>query len=109
MSLQVAKIRGIPIRLHFTLVVGVILISWTIAETLMPQMYPHQGLTNVHYWIMGIIGAAILFISVLLHELAHSILASKYGIRVRQITLFIFGGVSDMDEEEEQEEQTEPE
>jgi hypothetical protein len=51
LSLQVAKIRGIPIRLHFTLVVGVILISWTIAETLMPQMYPHQGLTNVHYWI----------------------------------------------------------
>ena len=106
MSLQVAKIRGIPIRLHFTLVVGVILISWTIAETLMPQMYPHQGLTNVHYWIMGILGAAILFISVLLYDLAHSILASKYGIRVRQITLFIFGGVSDMDEEEEQEEQT---
>jgi Zn-dependent protease len=106
LSLQVGKIRGIPIRLHFTLVIGVILISWTIAETLMPQMYRHQGLTNVHYWIMGILGAAILFISVLLHELAHSILASKYGIRVRQITLFIFGGVSDMNEEEEQEEQT---
>jgi len=52
---------------------------------------------------MGILGAAILFISVLLHELAHSILALRYGIRVRQIMLFIFGGVSDMEEEDEEE------
>ena len=50
---------------------------------------------------MGILGAGILFISVLLHELAHSILALRYGIRVRQIMLFIFGGVSDIEEEEE--------
>ncbi len=67
----------------------------------MPRTY--HGLTIVHYWIMGILGAAILFISVLLHELAHSILALRYGIRVRQIMLFIFGGVSDMEEEDEEE------
>jgi Zn-dependent protease/predicted transcriptional regulator len=102
LSLQVAKIKGIPIRLHFTLIIAFFLISWTLATTLMPQTY-HHGLTIVHYWIMGILGAAILFISVLLHELAHSILALRYGIRVRQIMLFIFGGVSDMEEEEEKE------
>ena len=100
MSLQVAKIKGIPIRLHFTLIIAFFLISWTLATTLMPQTYPH-GLTILHYWIMGILGAGILFISVLLHELAHSILALRYGIRVRQIMLFIFGGVSDIEEEEE--------
>ena len=66
----------------------------------MPQTY-HHGLTILHYWIMGILGAGILFISVLLHELAHSILALRYGIRVRQIMLFIFGGVSDIEEEDE--------
>jgi Zn-dependent protease len=49
---------------------------------------------------MGIAGAIILFISVLLHELAHSILSVKYGLTVRQIILFIFGGVSDIKEEE---------
>ena len=100
MSLQVAKIKGIPIRLHFTLIIAFFLISWTLAATLMPQIYRYPGLTTVHYWIIGVLGAAIVFISVLLHELAHSILALRYGIRVRQIMLFIFGGVSDIEEEE---------
>jgi Zn-dependent protease len=48
---------------------------------------------------MGIAGAIVLFMSVLLHELAHSLLSLKYGIRVRQIILFIFGGISDIKEE----------
>lgn len=65
----------------------------------MPQTYP--GLAIIHYWIMGVLGAGILFISVFLHELAHSILALRYGIRVHQIMLFIFGGVSDMEEDDE--------
>jgi Zn-dependent protease/CBS domain-containing protein len=64
----------------------------------MPLQYP--GLTALEYWIMGGIGTAILFISILLHELAHSIIARRYGLKVRQIVLFIFGGVSDIEEEE---------
>ena len=63
----------------------------------MPDINP--GLTTLEYWIMGIICAVILFVSVLLHELAHSIIALRYGIKVRQIILFIFGGMSDIEEE----------
>jgi Zn-dependent protease/predicted transcriptional regulator len=96
LSLQVAKIRGIPIRLHFTLLIAFILISWTVSAHLMPEIYP--GLSIAEYWTIGIIGAIILFISVLLHELAHSIIALKYGINVNQIILFVFGGVSDIEE-----------
>ena len=48
---------------------------------------------------MGMAGAILLFVSVLLHELSHSILAAKFGMKVRQIMLFIFGGVSDIEEE----------
>ena len=48
---------------------------------------------------MGSIGAIILFISVFLHELMHSVIALRYGIKVRQIILFIFGGVSEIPEE----------
>jgi Zn-dependent protease/predicted transcriptional regulator len=99
MSLQVVKIKGIPIRLHFTLIVVFFLITWTLATQFMPQAYP--GLNTAEYWIMGAIGAAVLFISVLLHELAHSIIATRYGLKVRQIVLFIFGGVSDIEEEEQ--------
>lgn len=64
----------------------------------MPETHP--GLTRIGYWIMGILGAVILFVSVLLHELAHSIISLRYGLKVRQIMLFIFGGVSDIEEDE---------
>jgi Zn-dependent protease len=51
----------------------------------MPEIYP--GLSTAEYWTIGIIGAIILFISVLLHELAHSIIALKYGLNVHQISV----------------------
>lgn len=63
----------------------------------MPQIFP--GLGAYHYWIMGVSGGVILFISVLVHELAHSIISLRYGVKVHQIILFIFGGVSDIKEE----------
>jgi Zn-dependent protease/predicted transcriptional regulator len=98
MSFQISKVKGIPIKLHFTLVIVFFLIAWTLASGFMPQFFPN--LPMIHYWIMGIVGAIILFASVLLHELAHSILSLRYGLKVRQIILFIFGGVSDVKEEE---------
>jgi Zn-dependent protease/CBS domain-containing protein len=96
MSLQITKIKGIPIRLHFTLVVVFFLIAWTLSGSLMPEIHP--GLSRGQYWIIGVFGASTSFISILLHELAHSIVALKYGLKVRQIVLFIFGGVSDIEE-----------
>jgi Zn-dependent protease/predicted transcriptional regulator len=101
LSLQVAKIKGIPIKLHFTLVIVFALITWTLAVSYMPLFYP--GLPQSAYWTMGIFGAIILFISVLLHELSHSIIAKRYGYKVRQIILFVFGGVSDIRDEPKEE------
>ena len=98
MSLQITKVKGIPIRLHYTLIIVFFLISWTLAARLMPEIHP--GLTRTEYWIIGIFGAGTLFSSVLVHELAHSIVALRYGLKVRQIILFIFGGVSDIEEGE---------
>lgn len=67
----------------------------------MPLFYP--GLSQLAYWTMGILGAIILLISVLLHELSHSIVAKRYGYKVRQIILFVFGGVSDIPDEPKEE------
>ncbi|MDN5846638.1 MAG: site-2 protease family protein [Candidatus Nitrosocosmicus sp.] len=97
MSLQVAKIKQIPIKLHFSLILIFLLIAWTLAYSFMPRYAPE--LNQVQHWIMSIIGTVILFLSVLIHELSHSIVARSYGIRVKQIMLFIFGGVSDIEEE----------
>src|SRR5918996_6164960 len=63
----------------------------------MPLFYP--DLPQSAYWTMGILGGIILFISVLLHELSHSMVAKRYGFKVRQIILFVFGGVSDIQDE----------
>jgi Zn-dependent protease len=97
LSLQVARVKGIPIKLHFTLAIVFALIAWTLAVSYMPVLYP--DLPQWAYWTMGILGGIILFISVLLHELSHSMVAKRYGFRVRQIILFVFGGVSDIQDE----------
>ena len=97
MSLQIFTIKKIPIKLHFTLIFVFFLISWTLATGFMPHYYPN--LTTSQYWMMGIIGAMILFVSILLHELSHSLLSIRYGIHVNQIILFIFGGISDIKDE----------
>lgn len=96
MSFQIAKVKGIPIRLHFTLLVTFLLISWTVAVRFTPSVYP--GLSSIEYWAVGVSGAIILFLSVILHELSHSVVAMRYGLHVREIILFIFGGVSNIED-----------
>jgi len=65
----------------------------------MPHHYP--GLSEIGYWIVGFLASALLFASVLFHELTHSIVARRYGIAISKITLFFFGGVSEVTEEPE--------
>jgi len=95
------SLLGVPVRLHYTLVIAFILIAWTLAESLMPLQYPSDrfGLSQVDYWVIGVVGAVALFVSVLIHELAHSYVAKKSGLPVKRIVLFIFGGVSEIEEE----------
>jgi Zn-dependent protease len=97
LSVKIGSLFGVPVRLHFTLILAVLLIAWTLAAGFMPAEYP--GLSSIQYWVIGIIGAIGLFTSVLIHELAHSYVAKKNGLPVKRIVLFIFGGVSEIEEE----------
>ncbi|MEM3403213.1 MAG: CBS domain-containing protein [Nitrososphaeria archaeon] len=97
MSLKIISLLGIPVKLHYTLVLGAIFISWTLAVGYLPSEYP--GLSSMTYWMIGVISAVLLFASVLVHELAHSHIAKKNGLPVKRIVLFIFGGVSEIEEE----------
>src|SRR5437867_7545722 len=97
MSLNIGRIIGIPVRIHYTLWLVLLLIAWSLAEGYMPQHYPGLGATT--YWAIGIFSAIILFVSVFLHELSHSYIAKKNGLPIARITLFFFGGVSEMTEE----------
>ena len=99
MSVNIGRILGIPIRIHYTLWIVFLLIAWSLASPYgyIPQAYP--GLGTATYWAIGIVSAFLLFVSVLLHELSHSYIAKKNGLPIARITLFFFGGVSEMSEE----------
>jgi Zn-dependent protease/CBS domain-containing protein len=98
-SLRLGRIAGIEIGIHYTWLLAFALIAWSLAAGFFPGAAPGQTLGA--YWIAGVISALLLFVSVLLHELAHSLVAQARGIPVRSITLFIFGGVSNLEEEAE--------
>lgn len=98
-SFRLIRIAGIDIGIHYTWIFLFIFISWSLAQGFFPQGYP--GWSTATYWIMAVIASLLLFVSVLLHELAHSLVAQARGMSVSSITLFIFGGVSNLEEEPE--------
>ena len=91
-SFKLTRIAGIDIGVHYTWLFAFALITWSLASGLFPDSYPRWS--TFTYWGTGILSSLLLFLSVLLHELAHSLLALARGIPVHGITLFIFGGVS---------------
>lgn len=93
-SLHLGRIAGIPVGLHYTLLFALVLITWILAEGYYPDQYPDWSAQTC--WAAGLLSALLLFTSVLLHELAHSIVAAALGMRVKGIILFVFGGVSNM-------------
>ncbi len=88
---------GFSIRVDMSWLILAMLITWSLAVAVFPAWAP--GHASTVYWAMGVIGACGLFLSVVLHELSHSLIARRHGMTMKGITLFIFGGVSEMDGE----------
>jgi Zn-dependent protease/predicted transcriptional regulator len=97
---RVGKIAGIEIRIHYTWLFAFLLITWSLAAGFFPQNFPHWSIAT--YWITGVLASILLFISVLLHELAHSLVGRARGLQINSITLFIFGGASNLESEPEE-------
>ena len=95
--IKLFRLLGFDIQIDLSWLFLALLISWTLARNYFP--YKYHGLSNSSYWVMGIGGALGLFLSLVLHELGHSVVARKYGIPIKSITLFIFGGVAEMEGE----------
>ena len=98
-GLKLFRILGIPISFNYTWFIIFGLITWSLASSYFPLYYP--DLSRSAHWAMGFFAAVFLFLSVLAHELTHSYIAKREGIEVREITLFIFGGVSQLLKEPE--------
>jgi Zn-dependent protease len=91
---QLGTFRGIPIGLHWSMLVVFALLVTSLATSLFPVTHPE--LPDGAYWIIAVVCAVLFFGSILLHELGHSLIAQRQGIKVRGIMLFVFGGVAQM-------------
>ena len=91
------KLFGFEIRIDLSWVVLAILVAWSLSAGLFPFRY--EGLSTQTYWIMGIVGAIGLFFSIIVHEMSHSLVARQFGMPIKGVTLFLFGGVAEMKEE----------
>jgi len=91
-NLSLGRIAGIHVGLNWSLLVVAALIAWSIATGILPVAAPGQ--TSAAYWTAGVISAFVYLASLLAHELAHSIVATRRGVKVEGITLWLFGGVS---------------
>jgi Zn-dependent protease/CBS domain-containing protein len=94
---KVFKLLGFEVNIDLSWIIIAVLVTWSLAAGLFPYLYP--GLSKETYWVMGVVGALGLFISIVAHEFCHSLVARKFGMPMKGITLFIFGGVAEMGDE----------
>src|SRR5882672_11609921 len=91
-NVGLGRIFGIHVGFNWSVLVVAALIAWSLATSFLPSAAPNQ--TSSAYWTAGLISAFVFLVSLLAHELAHSVVAMQRGVKVDGITLWLFGGVS---------------
>jgi Zn-dependent protease/CBS domain-containing protein len=108
-SFRIGRVFGIPILIHYSFILVIPLFAWIIGSQITVTTDMLQGLFSIPIdtslitqgimpWILGTVVALGLFAGVLIHELAHSLVARRKGIKINNITLMIFGGIATMEE-----------
>ena len=96
-GIRIGRLFGISIYLDWSWIFIFLLVIWSLAGGVFPKWHP--GWSPSLNWTVAIVASLLFFVSVLLHELAHSLVAKAQGLPVRRITLFMFGGVSNIERE----------
>jgi Zn-dependent protease len=96
-NIRLGKIAGIPVGINWSVLVIFWLLVWELADLVLPGYNPHESTTI--YWVAGILTTVLFFASLLLHEVSHAVVAKHNGVGVRRITLWLFGGVSELESE----------
>ena len=96
-GISLFTLAGFSVKVDLSWAFIALLVAWTLAQNYFPELY--EGLPVATYWWMGIVALIGLFMSVVLHELSHSIVARRFGLPIEGITLFFFGGVAQMERE----------
>ncbi len=98
-SLRIGRLFGIPIEINASWLLIFALVAVTLSFTYFPTAYPGRSVTvDV---VSGLVTSVLFFVSIVLHEMAHSLVSIAGGGRISKITLFVFGGVAQMEEEPE--------
>ena len=96
-DIRLGTVDGVPVGANWSVLAIFVLIVWELAYLVLPGYHPHDG--RATYWVVGLVAAALFFASLLAHEASHTVVAIHNGIRVRAITLWLFGGVSELEGE----------
>jgi len=96
-SYKLFKMFGFEVKIDLSWLIILVLVVWSLAGAVFPEEY--KGYTRQVYFVMGLVGAFGLFFSIVFHELCHSLVARRYGLPMKGITLFLFGGVAEMSDE----------
>ncbi len=96
-SLRLGKLLGIDVRIHISWFIILILLTWSLATSWFPRAF--TGWMPFTYWITAFASTLLLFVCILVHEMAHALVARIHNIVVKGITLFVFGGVTTIDQE----------
>jgi Zn-dependent protease len=96
-GINLFTVRGIELRIDYSWFIVFALVLFSLSLGYFPQVYPNQS--NRVYWITGFLATLLFFISVVTHEMSHSFMALRSGVKIHGITLFIFGGMARLSEE----------
>lgn len=96
-GIRLFKVLGIRISIDYTWFIVFFLFAWSLGSLYYP--YRNPGFTTATYIVMGLVSSLSLFICVLIHELSHSYTANRLGLDIKEITLFIFGGMAHLTRE----------
>jgi Zn-dependent protease len=96
-NIRLGKIAGVPVGINWSILVIFWLLAWELAAVVLPDYHPDES--TAVYWIAGIAATILFFASLLAHEVSHTVVARRNGIGVRRITLWLFGGVSELESE----------
>jgi Zn-dependent protease/CBS domain-containing protein len=96
-TVGLGRIAGIQVGAHWSVLVIMVLLAQGLAFSILPASAP--GLPTVVYWVVAVVVAALFLGALLAHELSHALVARHYGVRSRRITLWLLGGVTELEGE----------
>ena len=96
-SLRLGRIAGIPVGANWSVLLIAALFAWSLAGSILPGLVP--GLAPSAYWLAGAVATGLFLGSLLAHEVGHALVARRAGLRVRGITLWMLGGVAQLEDE----------